>query len=765
MRRFLFVIFSMVMLLVPLSALASWYYGIYYDKKTSALLASSFTAELLQEKKAAEYLDDIFNSYVKADAAITGMYLTKHLERKALHSAGILGVPGQENYYYQHIYKLVYERIIPEILRCGVLLIDHIDQIYIWGPQLASICDDVHSLCQQFSAVVSNGTLTFNFSFPKVSERVLEMVGVGDLAQVDWKDFFDSLASIDVGGVADSIGSQFATDFDDLYSAGKDLLNTGGGALDTLWANRSKAGKLLQGKPKEIKHKLDSLKEFFSGVTDAYDVQGKFKDFMGTVDSLTMLNKFFEYRNCDPMQLIHDFGQDARNGTYVRERWYIERGGTLLYEEWFDSYTMDRAAFGERMEGRLQELKVDDPMPFGPFARLHQDQRTEYRQTEELRLKAATQAIFKLTCDDGGSLVEGAYQFKVNPSHPAGSLCPDCKKYVMETRVDPNEQGAESRNTATDKITYWNEQYSSFDLKWNTLDQQIAELNNLYGQGQMTYEGEDIAAVINRLTGERNTVGRSRQAAKDSLDLWTGAYGDLMEDLMDDGDIERIPHIMNEVQGLFSLRWLDDGHWEGYTWVRKAYMASAQQEVTLRVQLELARTESHNWLIGRYHRSIIRQNFKVVYAGTSENVVEYLDLNPDNSEAENRRIVNEHLQNWRNQFPECSVSVETQQQPGVEDSISNHKVHLLWASDRLRVARDINARLEMIHARLQVMERTLLYTKSLWNRVRDEVHNIVTDPIDKSWCYGLITDRTTRMRANMNAAPLRRRQNGYEVSE
>ena len=173
MRRTLAYIMLLMMFLVPTASRANWYYGFYYDYKTSALLLGSMTTQLLQEQKAGEYLEDILKSYGKVNVAVSGMYLTKNLERKALHDAGILGVPGQENYYYQHIYRLVYERIIPEILRCGILLIDHVDQVYVWGPQLNEICNDVHSLCQQFSAVVSNGTLTFNFDFPKVSERVM----------------------------------------------------------------------------------------------------------------------------------------------------------------------------------------------------------------------------------------------------------------------------------------------------------------------------------------------------------------------------------------------------------------------------------------------------------------------------------------------------------------------------------------------------------------------------------------------------------------
>ena len=754
------------MLLVPMASRANWYYGIYYDAKTSALLSSSFATQLLQEQKAGEYLEDILKSYGKVNGvALSGMYLTKRLERKALHDAGVLGVAGEENYYYQHIYRLVYERIIPEILRCGILLIDHVDQVYVWGPQLNEICNDVHSLCEQFSAVVSNGTLTFNFDFPKVSDRVMEIVGISDVAKVDWEDFFDSLAKIDIGASADSLKNEIRTDYDDLYTAGKHLLSSGGGTLDTLWANRSKVGQILKGKPQEIKEKMDSLKEFFDGVTNTYNVKSEFENFMGTVDSLSILTKFFEYRNCDPTKLIYDFSQDGKASRYYKERWYIERNGVELYEEWFDSYTMDMDSFKERMNGKLKEYQADDEPPL-LLAQLKQDQYTAYQQTEELRTEGATQAIYTVACDDGGVMAEGSYSFKVNPRH--NPLDENSKKYAMETNLDPNEDAGPATEFISNKVNYWQGVYDDYNEQYGDLDTKISDLYDLFGQGQMTYDGQNISTVINNLAIDRQKVSDKRQAASDSLSVWSSYYSELMNDLVDDGDIQRIPHIMNEMQGVFSLRWLDSGHWEGYTWVRKAWLPSANREVTLRVKLERERGESY--LLGfitfiRIARSIIRMDFKLSYEAASENVVEYLDLDPTASETDTRRVIQEHLLNWQNDFPDCTVSVETRVTPGITDSISDHKVHLIWASDRVHIARDINSRLELIYARLQVMERTLLAIKSLSTRVNNQIHNIVTDPVDKAWCYDFLTERLGRMRKNVNAKPLRRRKGEYEIME
>lgn len=752
-------ILVMLLLLVPRASEAGVISDVYFDPQTSALLETTFATQLLQEKKAGEYLDDILTSYGKANLAISGIFLSKHLERKALHEAGILGVPGQENYYYQHIYKLVYSRIIPQILRCGVLLIDHIDQAYIWGPQLYLICEDVRQLCAQFSAVCSNGTLTFNFSFPQIADEVLEIVGLKDLSKVDWKDFYDSLSTIPAD--ADSLYEDFKSDIDDLYQAGSSLFSAGTHAAGDLWNGGGKVGKLFQGKPSEIKSKIDSLKAFFEETTNKYQIKEKIGDFMGEIDSMTVYTKLFKFQGCDPAKYIADFSQDNRKGTYVRERWYITDGVNEVYEEWFDSYTMEKESFKERMENKLKEYNDPDASFWSSRYYLAQDQRREYQQTDELHMEGVSQAIFTVYCDDGGNMHEGSYTFKVNPHH--NPLNEDSKKYAMATELDPNTTGSSDRTAASDKVSYWTGEYDKYSSQYDALDEKINDLYVLYNNGQMTYEGENISTLINDLSRERRTAGWNRDEASDSLSVWEDAYQELLDDLVDDGDIFRIPHIMNMYEGLFNLKWLDSGHWEGYTWVRKAYVPSADANVTLRVTLERARGEKW-FLFIRLHRSQITLNYRLCYEAESKNVVEYLDLDPSRSEAENRNTVLERQNYWQGQFPECRVEFETRVQDAVKDTINDHRVHLLWASDRIRVARDINSRLELIYARLQVMERVLLYTKSLVNRVRDEIHNIVTDPLDRDWCYEFLEGRNYRMRNNIGATP-RRRWSGYDGSD
>lgn len=762
-------ILSFFMLLSPFRVSASIWTDFYTDPSTNALLISAFGLQLSQEEKAGEYLDQILKSYGKANIALSGIFLSKSLERKALHDAGILGVPGQENYYYQHIYKLVYERIIPMILRCGLLVIDHVDQAYFWVPQLYLICEDVRQLCEQFSAVVSNGRLSFNFSFPQVADEVMETIGMKDLQKVDWEAFFDEITDFDLssfGDNAEDLEEAFKRDFDDLYQSGYDMVSGGMGAADTLWSGRRSLLALFSTKPKEFREKLDSLRDFFAEVTDKYDVKGRFEDFMGTVDSTAMLNTFFRYRDCDPARLIADFSHDKDKKGYYKERWYINKweagkGDEVVYEEWFDSYTMDEESFKERMEKKLESYKDKDASWLESLRvryTLRQDQRSEYEQTEELHMEGVNQAVFMASCDDSGNLGEGAETFKVNPRHDP--LNEDSKVYAMETEVSPLDQS--DRDALEEGVTRWRETYYRLSGEYDDLDRQVGELEVAYALGQLDYGGENIADVIARLSRQRDRKGVERNQAADSLATWQNVYRECCEDMVDDGDIFRIPHIMNMFAGIYNLRWLEEGHWEGYTWVRRCHVPQSGQDVVLKVRLERARGESV-FLGIRYHRSQITLNYGLYFSGHTDNVIEYLDLNPGKEyEEENARIVQEHLRSWREEFPDCSISVETRRQDAVKDSIEDHRVHLLWASDRVRVARDINARLELIFARLQVMERSLLLTKSLFARVGDEIRNIVTHPVEKAWCYDVLNARQDRMRDNVGTSPRRRRES-YET--
>lgn len=763
MDRTLKVIVLVLMLMMPrVSSAYNYYYQLYYDTETSAVLVETFGHQLTSEMLAASYLEDYRDYYLKANVSMAGITLLKRMERKALHDAGVLGIAGSENYYYQHIYKLVYTRIIPQILRCAVLLVDHIDQVYVWAPHLDVICKEVRSLCGQFSAVCGNGALTFNFGFPQVADEVLDILGLNGLQGVNWRELFGSFSDIQVDLDLDSIAGGFKKDFKDIYNAGSTLLSGGYSSLDTVWANRSSVGKIFSGKPQEIKDRIDSLKDVYDDLVDSLSIKDRLKDFIGVVDSAGIVQKFFTYRDCKPEDFIRDFTK-SKNDSFYRQRWYIVRNGTdVVYEETFDSSKMNEDIFEERMKARLEEYqnKANDytngenPFFVPDTYKIQKDAKVTFTQPAELRLKGVSQAVFYVHCEDGGSFGNGSYTFKVDPKHDP--LDEKSKEYAMETELTDFDDS--DKETLYGYVKPWQEEYNRLDGIISGLDYEIDDLYYQSGEGTLTVGGKPILDVIESKENERDEYKRELKNVSDSLSFYKGLYDDYVADAEPEDDIFRIPHIMRMYESDFGLQWLEEGHWEGYTWVRKAYFPAGKENVTLRVELECARKEKYfliHWMLLRIHRSRITMNFALYYSSPSDNAVEYLDLDPEAAEEDNEAVVSEHLQKWQEDYPDCQVTVETVVREGMRDSIDDHRVHLLWPSDRVRIARHVNARLQLIHGQLQVMERSLLFTKSLYERLKHPVSEFLRNPATRPW--ELLYARRERL-VNNEAAPGRRRE-------
>ena len=71
--------------------------------------------------------------------------------------------------------------------------------------------------------------------------------------------------------------------------------------------------------------------------------------------------------------------------------------------------------------------------------------------------------------------------------------------------------------------------------------------------------------------------------------------------------------------------------------------------------------------------------------------------------------------------PSCEVSGEYTRRPGIEAEDVDGVHHLLWASDRLEIARGIEARLARIYTDLAMIEKFLHYKHT----VRDWVHDLL----------------------------------------
>ena len=86
-----------------------------------------------------------------------------------------------------------------------------------------------------------------------------------------------------------------------------------------------------------------------------------------------------------------------------------------------------------------------------------------------------------------------------------------------------------------------------------------------------------------------------------------------------------------------------------------------------------------------------------------------MELDPSKTDEENAAIVNQRLSELAQEYPSCTVSVEYSRRPGLEIEDTDGVRHLLWASDRLEIARGIEARLAKIYTDLATIEKFLHY--------------------------------------------------------
>jgi len=88
-------------------------------------------------------------------------------------------------------------------------------------------------------------------------------------------------------------------------------------------------------------------------------------------------------------------------------------------------------------------------------------------------------------------------------------------------------------------------------------------------------------------------------------------------------------------------------------------------------------------------------------------------------EKEKEQIVNQAISEVARAYPGCKVSTEYIKAEPMEKDESKDTYHLLWASDRIEIARQVETRLSQIYADLVSLEKMMHYKLSIldvWRR-------------------------------------------------
>jgi hypothetical protein len=94
-------------------------------------------------------------------------------------------------------------------------------------------------------------------------------------------------------------------------------------------------------------------------------------------------------------------------------------------------------------------------------------------------------------------------------------------------------------------------------------------------------------------------------------------------------------------------------------------------------------------------------------------VVDILEIDDNLSAEENANIVNNRISELAQDFPDCTITTEYIKSEPLEEDASTDTYHLLWSSDRLEIARQIDARITQIYADLVCLEKMMHYKLSI----------------------------------------------------
>ena len=216
------------------------------------------------------------------------------------------------------------------------------------------------------------------------------------------------------------------------------------------------------------------------------------------------------------------------------------------------------------------------------------------------------------------------------------------------------------------------------------------------------------------------------------------------DNIIQTDDYYRIPAIMQDCKTAYSLTWQGDGWWEGYTYYRKASTPSINGVITFKANISITRKPKY-FLGIKIHRAIIQISWELTAEYTDTEVVDILQLDPDKSDAGKAKEVNTRISEIIRQYPSCKVSTEYIKSAPSEEDQSEDTYHLLWSSDRLHVARQVDMRLTKIYADLVSLEKMMHYKlsiidvlKSIAPVINDEQGRRLTlvEQCRKRWLHG-----------------------------
>lgn len=385
-----------------------------------------------------------------------------------------------------------------------------------------------------------------------------------------------------------------------------------------------------------------------------------------------------------------------------------------VYEDVFDSYSMDLNAFLSNMNAKLYYYNTQQEN--GKKYYLGMDSKHYYQATDATKVKGVSAVTYTVHCTDGQKLGEGSTSWKENGSQ-GRSLSENSKRFAMETSLEdtnPTSELDQMLNEKQAEIDDLNSLISSLEQEQTNISVQLRDLG---------YDA-DLMARYNEIQSQFNTLEAKLRTAKDDYRQIQEAIEEAREEFSNEtDDVTRIPAIMHDVQSAYHITWQGEGYWSGYEYIRKGKMDGMESVVTFRARLSLQRKPKY-FLGIRIHRAILQIDWELTSEYSYSDVVEVMQVDPDLDDQQRADVINSRLSEIAQDYPSCTVEAEYRKSNTVEvEDEDDGLPHLLWASDRLAIARDIESRLVTIYTKLAMLERYIKTSQSLTSMLFNTVMN------------------------------------------
>lgn len=402
-------------------------------------------------------------------------------------------------------------------------------------------------------------------------------------------------------------------------------------------------------------------------------------------------------------------GQYAKAYAYeihVTKSWYKQE---VKYEDVFDSYSMDMATFRAGLNARLADYNDNED---GIRYYIGSDSKRYYQATNAEKMAGCETATISVTCHDGTKLGEGSTQYKC--SQCGGSVNAHTKQCSMATTIT-----SESVNTSEidAKIAETESRIASIDTEIARLE---AENSNLLKLIQ-TSSVEDAARYRQQYNANKDRIS-ALKSEKSAAEKELADYNQAKQEAVDGenaatDDYYRIPAIMQDCKNAYNLSWNGAGAWEGNTFVRTASMPNINGTITFKATISIARKPKY-FLGIKIHRTIVQISWTLTTEYSDTQVVAVINLDPSKTDQEKADEVNAKLSEIAREYPSCEPTVEYAKSSPVESDDTEDTYHLLWTSDRLDIARQIDSRLTKIYADLVSLEKMMHYKHSIIDILR-----------------------------------------------